>query len=50
MIVAKYPSTHGHTTVINNLCINLNKIGYKTAIGAFSLTSDPSNRIEKVKQ
>ena len=49
MIVAKYPATHGHTTVINNLCKHLNVLGYKTAIGAFSFTSDPPSGIEKVQ-
>lgn len=49
MVVAKYPATYGHTTVINNLCIGLNKIGYKTAIGAFSFDSDPPSNIPKIK-
>ena len=49
MVVAKYPATYGHTTVINNLCIELNKMGYNAAIGAFSFDSDPPNNIQKVK-
>ena len=49
MIVTKYPATYGHTTVINNLCTGLNKIGYSAAIGAFSFDSDPPNNIPKVK-
>ena len=49
MVVAKYPATYGHTTVINNLCVGLNKIGYSTAIGAFSFDGDPPNNIPKVK-
>ena len=49
MVVGKYPATYGHTTVINNLCIGLNKIGYRTAIGAFSFDEDPPNNIPKVK-
>ncbi len=49
MVVAKYPATYGHTTVINNLCIGLNKIGYDTAIGAFSFDADPPENIPKVK-
>ena len=49
MVVGKYPATYGHTTVINNLCIGLNKIGYSTAIGAFSFEEDPPNNIPKVK-
>ena len=49
MVVAKYPATHGHTTVINNLCNHLNLLGYRTAIGAFSFTSDPPLGVEKVQ-
>ncbi|RDJ32177.1 MAG: glycosyltransferase family 1 protein [Crenarchaeota archaeon] len=49
MVVAKYPATHGHTTVINNLCINLQKLGYKTGIGAFSFEKNPPSNIEKIK-
>ena len=48
MVVAKYPATYGHTTVINNLCIGLNNLGYKTAIGAFSFESEPPANVEKV--
>ncbi len=49
MVVAKYPATYGHTTVINNLCIELNKMGYNAAIGAFSFDSDPPSNIKKIK-
>jgi len=49
MVVAKYPATYGHTTVINNLCVGLNKIGYRTAIGAFSFDEEPPHNIEKIK-
>ena len=49
MVVAKYPATHGHTTVINNLCIGLGKLGYRTAIGAFSFDKEPPHNIETVK-
>jgi 1,2-diacylglycerol 3-alpha-glucosyltransferase len=49
MVVAKYPPDFGHNTVINNLCKNLNELGYRTAIGAFSFDSDPPYDIEKVK-
>ncbi len=48
MVVAKYPATRGHTTVINELCKGLNELGHKTAIGAFSFTEDPPYNIEKV--
>ena len=47
-IVAKYPATYGHTSVINNLCHGLNELGHKTAIGAFSFDSDPPKGVKKV--
>ena len=49
MVVAKYPTTFGHTSVINYLCKGLNELGYRAAIGAFSFDSDPPFNIEKVK-
>jgi len=49
MIVRKYPADFGHTTVINNLCIELHKMGYKAGIGAFDFTSPPPNNVEQVK-
>ena len=49
MVVAKYPATFGHTSVINYLCKELNKLGYRAAIGAFSFDSDPPFNIEKIK-
>jgi glycosyltransferase involved in cell wall biosynthesis len=49
MVVAKYPATHGHTTVINNLCIGLRKLGYDTAIGAFAFYNEPPANIKKVR-
>ena len=49
MIVRKYPADFGHTTVINNLCIELKKMGYKAGIGAFDFTSKPPENIEQVK-
>ena len=49
MVVAKYPATFGHTSVINYLCNELNKLGYRAAIGAFSFDSDPPFNIEKIK-
>jgi len=48
MVVAKYPATRGHTTVINNLCKGLSELGYETAIGAFSFDEDPPFNIKKV--
>ena len=49
MVVAKYPATFGHTSVINYLCKELNKLGHRAAIGAFSFDSDPPFDIEKIK-
>lgn len=49
MVVAKYPATFGHTSVINYLCKELNDLGYRAAIGAFSFDSNPPFNIEKIK-
>ena len=49
MVVSKYPTTFGHTSVINYLCKELNELGYRAAIGAFSFDSDPPFNIEKIK-
>ncbi len=49
MIVKKYPADFGHTTVINNLCTELQKMGYKAGIGAFEFTSSPPENVEQVK-
>ena len=49
MIVRKYPADFGHTTVINNLCTELKKMGYKAGIGAFHFISSPPKNIEQVK-
>lgn len=49
MVVAQYPATYGHTTVIDNLCRELNKIGYIASIGAFSFKVDPPYGIKKIK-
>ena len=48
MVVAKYPATRGHTTVINNLCKGLSEMGYETGIGAFSFDEDPPFKIKKI--
>jgi glycosyltransferase involved in cell wall biosynthesis len=48
MVVAEYPATHGHNTVINNLASCLKKMGIRAAIGAFSFKSNPPNGIEKI--
>jgi len=49
MVIAKYPATYGHTTVINHLCNGLNKMGYRAAIGAFSFDKKPPFDIETIK-
>lgn len=49
MVVSKYRGVGGAEIVINNLCTHLNKLGYKTAIGAFTFAEDPPDNIEKVK-
>ena len=48
-IVATYPATYGHTSVINSLCQGLNKLGHRTAIGAFTFKKDPPKFVEKIK-
>lgn len=48
MVVAKYPATRGHTTVINNLCKGLSELGHETAIGAFSFNEEPPFNIKKI--
>ena len=49
MIVKKYPADFGHTTVINNLCIELEKMGYKTGIGAFTFDSPTPQNVQQVQ-
>src|SRR5438445_1570576 len=49
MVISNYRGYQGHEIVINNLCNGLNKIGYSTAIGAFSFSQNPPWDIEKVK-
>ena len=49
MVVRKYPADFGHTTVINNLCTELQKMGYKSGIGAFEFTSSTPKNVEQVK-
>ena len=48
-IVATYPATYGHTSVINSLCQGLTKLGHRTAIGAFTFKKDPPKDVEKVQ-
>jgi len=49
MVVDKYPATYGHTTVINNLCVELRRLGVKVAIGAFRFDEKPPDNIEYLK-
>src|SRR5947209_2010369 len=49
MVISKYRGYQGHEIVINNLCNGLNRIGYSTAIGAFSFSQNPPSDIEKIK-
>jgi len=49
MVMRKYHGIGGHDTVINNLCIGLNEIGYDTYIGAFSFIQDPPKNLKKIK-
>ena len=49
MVVDKYPATYGHTTVINNLCNELRRLGVKVAIGAFRFDEKPPDNIEYLK-
>lgn len=48
MVVKKYPADFGHTTVINNLCIELQKMGYTTGIGAFSFDQPPPKNVHTI--
>ena len=44
MVVAKYPPTYGHYTVINQLCRCLNKFGHRAVIGAFNFEKEPPGK------
>jgi len=48
MLIRSYNKLSGHGSVINNFCIGLEKIGFKTSIGAFSFQNNPPNGIEKI--
>ena len=48
MMLSEYPTTAGHTSVVNNLCLGLTKLGYRTAIGAFKFTKEPPQGTTKV--
>jgi len=48
MIISKYHGVGGADVVMKNLCIGLSKLGYRTAIGAFSFTQNPPQDVDKV--
>ena len=48
MLLAKYPATYGHTTVIDNLTLELKKLNYDVAIGAFDFSRNPPGGIKKI--
>jgi len=48
MIISKYEGVGGADVVIKNLCIGLNALGHKTAIGAFVFMQEPPKGIEKI--
>jgi len=49
MITSEYRAFGGVETVMNNLCLGLGKLGYETAIGAFSFFDDPPKNVKKIK-
>lgn len=49
MIENTFHGVGGHDTVITNLCIELQKLGYNPAIGAFNFIDDPPSSIPKIK-
>ena len=49
MIENTFHGVGGHDIVITNLCIELQKLGYNPAIGAFHFIEDPPSSIPKIK-
>jgi len=49
MITSQYRTFGGVETVMNNLCLGLDKLGYETSIGAFSFSNNPPEKIKKLK-
>jgi 1,2-diacylglycerol 3-alpha-glucosyltransferase len=49
MIQNTFRGVGGHDTVITNLCIQLQKLGYNTAIGAFHFIDEPPAPITKIE-
>ena len=42
MVTSYYRKFGGVETVMNNLCLGLNKLGYSTTISAFSFQGNPT--------
>ncbi len=48
IVVDKFPTSFGHTTVIKELSSRLQKKGFKVGIGAFEFNEDPPIKVEKI--
>jgi L-malate glycosyltransferase len=48
IVVDEYPTSFGHTTVIKETSVRLQKIGYRVGIGAFGFKEEPPVNIEKI--
>ena len=48
IVIDEYPTSFGHTTVIKETSVRLQKIGYKVGIAAFSFKEEPPLNIEKI--
>lgn len=44
-----YFGVGGHETVVHNLCIGLEKLGYETTLGAVNFHKNPPDNINKIK-
>lgn len=49
MLLSTYQKTSGHTSVVDNLSINLVKQGYDITIGALKFEKEPPKDIKKIK-
>ena len=48
LTISSYRGFGGHEIVINNLCLGLKTIGFRTAIGAFNFIENPPDGIERI--
>lgn len=48
IVVDEYPTSFGHTTVIKETSVRLQKMGYKVGIGAFAFKEEPPENIKKI--